>query len=92
MIKEYKKGKELIKLEKIKEEIAKILGTNRYNYNFKYEVSYKISLEITPCIRNDDFLKISNDFKDIQDYLITNNMSYRLLWWPKIKELEVTLN
>jgi len=92
VIKEYKKGKELMTLEKIKKAIIKVLGSNQYEYNFKYEVSYKISLEIKPTLRNDDNMKIFNDFKDIQDYLITYNIKYRLVWWSTLKEIEIELD
>lgn len=92
VIKEYKKGKELMALEKIKGEIIKVLGTNKYEYNFKYEVSYKISLEINPTLRNKNNMHIFNHFKDIQDYLITNNINYRLVWWGRLKEIEIELD
>ncbi len=91
VIKEYKKGKELMALEKIKEEIIKVLGSNQYEYNFKYEVSYKISLEIKPTLRNKDNMNIFNHFKDIQDYLITHDIKYRLVWWNRLKEIEIEL-
>ena len=92
VIEEYKKGKELTALEKIKEGIIKELGSNQYGYTFKYEVSYHINLQIKPNYRNKNNTLIFNDFKDIQDYLTTNNIKYRLIWWSEFKEIKIELN
>ena len=92
VIEKYKKGKELSALEKIKKGIIQVLGSNQYDYTFKYEVSYHIVLQIKPNFRNKNNMKIFNDFKDIQDYLTTNNISYGLIWWSNLKEIAIELN
>jgi len=92
VIKEYKKGKELFKLEKIKEKIEEILNSKKYDYNFRFKVSYNIELEIKPSFKNENLLEISNDFKDITDYLYSNNISFNIYWWEKTKKITIEVD
>jgi hypothetical protein len=88
VVKEYIKGKKLTELEKLKVKLEELIDSP-FNYLFRYEVNYCVSMEITPTIRNKDITKIKADFFKIQNYLIKNKIKFSLAWWGDFIKLNI---
>jgi len=90
VIKEYIKGKQLTELEKLKSNIEKDVEFFKFDYSFKYDVGYRVSLEITPVRRVlKEKEKISKDMISIQEYLLEREISFSFTSWGDFIKLSI---
>jgi len=90
IIKEYMKGKQLTKLEKLKDEIIDNLNITEYNYNFKYLITHKVILEITPIKVNLNNIELFyKDMLEIQKYLMEKKINFSFTCWSEYIKLDI---
>jgi hypothetical protein len=89
----YRKGKQLMQLEKLKKDIKNNVDFSKYDYSYRYKVGYKVSLEITPhTSRLKDKENINKDMLSIQQYLLTRGIAFSFTNWGNFIRLDIEDN